>query len=59
MITGFSIIVIYNITMFTTEGTEYWFGQNLVDGAMTAIQTQILIGAMSTDNEIQSLKVIG
>lgn len=40
------------------ESTEYWCGQNLIDGAVTAIQTQILVGAAQSEpNEQAALKV--
>ena len=41
-----------------SESTEYWCGQNLIDGAVTAIQTQILVGAALSDPKEQAaLKV--
>lgn len=41
-----------------SESTEYWCGQNLIDGAVTAIQTQILVGvAQSEPREQAALKV--
>ena len=43
---------------FFSESTEYWCGQNLIDGAVTAIQTQILVGAALSDPKEQAaLKV--
>ena len=41
-----------------SESTEYWCGQNLIDGAVTALQTQILLGASQSEPKEQTaLKV--
>ena len=47
-----------HFVLIFSESTEYWCGQNLIDGAVTAIQTQILVGAALSDPKEQAaLKV--